>query len=156
MTQAANAVPLATHHCKPPRPLVIMAAVALAMSEAIADELAAPPNNRPSQEQATDLDLRAPSLHELYTEEQIAALLAKARNEEKGDVEVEGTREPPPPRTPTVWRGIAAPFWALLHPTEAWRILFPMPPDQSRRLQEKPDPSNPEYLPELPPQLPFR
>ncbi len=26
--------------------------------------------------------------------------------------------------------GIAAPFWALLHPTQAWRILLPIPPKQ--------------------------
>ena len=26
------------------------------------------------------------------------------------------------------WGGIAAPFWALLNPTNAWRILVPIPP----------------------------
>jgi hypothetical protein len=26
------------------------------------------------------------------------------------------------------WGGIAAPFWAILNPTNAWRILVPIPP----------------------------
>jgi hypothetical protein len=28
-----------------------------------------------------------------------------------------------------VWGGIAAPVWALLHPTQAWRIFLPIPPE---------------------------
>jgi hypothetical protein len=28
-----------------------------------------------------------------------------------------------------VWGGIAAPVWALLHPTKAWRIFLPIPPE---------------------------
>jgi hypothetical protein len=28
-----------------------------------------------------------------------------------------------------VWGGIAAPLWAVLHPTQAWRILLPIPPE---------------------------
>lgn len=27
-----------------------------------------------------------------------------------------------------VWGGIAAPLWALRHPTQAWRIFLPIPP----------------------------
>ena len=27
-----------------------------------------------------------------------------------------------------VWGGIGAPLWALLHPTQAWRIFLPIPP----------------------------
>ena len=27
-----------------------------------------------------------------------------------------------------VWPAIAAPFWAILHPKDAWRILVPIPP----------------------------
>jgi len=30
-----------------------------------------------------------------------------------------------------VWGGVAAPFWALLHPTQAWRILLPIPPKRA-------------------------
>ena len=27
-----------------------------------------------------------------------------------------------------MWAGILAPVWGVLHPTEAWRILLPIPP----------------------------
>lgn len=30
-----------------------------------------------------------------------------------------------------VWGGVAAPFWALLHPTQAWRVLLPIPPKRA-------------------------
>jgi hypothetical protein len=32
-------------------------------------------------------------------------------------------------RTQEVWGGIAAPVWAVLNPTQAWRIFLPIPPD---------------------------
>jgi hypothetical protein len=34
-------------------------------------------------------------------------------------------------RDPTrdVWGGIAAPFWAVMHPAQSWRILMPIPPE---------------------------
>ena len=28
-----------------------------------------------------------------------------------------------------MWGGILAPFWALRHPTQAWRIFLPIPPE---------------------------
>lgn len=149
----------ATHTFKLPALLVVMAALALAVAQALAaEEPEAPQVSEPSREEPAnnDLDLRAPSLRELYTEEQIEALLAKTKNEEESDVEVASTRERPPTVTPEIWRGIAAPFWALLHPTEAWRVFFPLPPDQTRGKQQEPDATDPRYLPELPPQLPFR
>jgi hypothetical protein len=31
--------------------------------------------------------------------------------------------------TREVWGGLAAPFWAMAHPTQAWRILLPIPPE---------------------------
>ena len=152
-----NTVHSATHRFRPHGRLVVLAAVALAMSVGFAEESPAPSESAsPKEEQADELDLQAPSLDELYTGEQIEALLAKARNEEESDVEVEGRREPPPKVTPNVWPGIAAPFWALLHPSQAWRILFPIPPDQTRGKEKKPDATDPEDLPELAPQLPFR
>jgi hypothetical protein len=146
-----------THRFRPHGPLAVLAAVALAMSVGFAEESPAPSESAsPKEAQVDPLDLRAPSLNELYTEEQIEALLAKARNEEESDVEVEGAREPPPNVTPNVWPGIATPFWALLHPSQAWRIFFPLPPDQTRGKEKKPDATDPEDLPELAPQLPFR
>ena len=27
-----------------------------------------------------------------------------------------------------MWGGILSPFWAVLHPTQAWRIFLPIPP----------------------------
>lgn len=90
------------------------------------------------------LDLTIPDIRTLYTEEQIAAILAPTRNDQMDEVEVEGQRGPRLPVTPEVWGGIAAPLWAVLHPTQAWRIFAPLPPDQARRLQnEKPDATAP-------------
>lgn len=31
--------------------------------------------------------------------------------------------------TRDAWTGLAAPVWALLHPTEGWRIFVPIPPE---------------------------
>jgi hypothetical protein len=78
------------------------------------------------------LDLRPPEITKLYSSEQLAALLEKLEREHIENVEVEGAPVPPPSFTPRVWPAIAAPFWALLHPTQAWRILAPIPPDQAR------------------------
>src|ERR1700754_2287188 len=61
-------------------------------------------------------------------------LIAKLEAKNIEEVEVEGARVPAPTFTPRVWPAIAAPFWALLHPTQAWRILAPMPPDQARAI----------------------
>lgn len=46
------------------------------------------------------------------------------------DVTVMAPAELQPMRDPAheIWGGIAAPVWALLHPTEAWRIFLPVPP----------------------------
>lgn len=33
-------------------------------------------------------------------------------------------------QTQDVWGGVAAPFWALFHPKESWRILLPIPPKE--------------------------
>ncbi|HEX2493319.1 MAG TPA: hypothetical protein VHK24_06050 [Steroidobacter sp.] len=75
------------------------------------------------------LDLRAPDIHGV-SEQQIQAALATAqRNIE--EVQVKGAHPRPPPETPAVWRGIFAPFWALAHPGQAWRIFAPLPPDRA-------------------------
>jgi hypothetical protein len=80
------------------------------------------------------LDLRVPSITTLYTSEQIASFLARTRRGDLEEVEVQGTRDRVPTVTPEVWPGIAAPFWALMNPTQAWRIFAPLPPDQTRAL----------------------
>lgn len=133
-------------------PLLVIATVALATSAAAAAEETLEPTStdHAADESAQSLDLRAPNVTELYTPEQINAFLARNAREESDDVEVEGTREPPPPVTPTIWTGIATPVWALLHPLQAWRVFLPFPPDQMRGKQAKPNATNPDYWPELP------
>ena len=79
------------------------------------------------------LDLRVPNITHLFTSEQLNRILAASFRENIEEVEVEGERDRAP-STPTVWPGIAAPFWALLNPTQSWRILAPLPPDQTRGL----------------------
>ena len=80
------------------------------------------------------LDLRAPNITHLFTSEQLNKILAVTFRENIEEVEVEGERDRLRD-TPNVWPGIAAPFWALLNPTQSWRIFAPLPPDQTRGLQ---------------------
>ncbi len=42
-------------------------------------------------------------------------------------------------RSQDVMGGIAAPFWALAHPKDAWRIFVPIPP-KGTRIDERPAP----------------
>lgn len=79
------------------------------------------------------LDLRAPNITHLFTSEQLNKILAVSFREDIEEVEVEGERERR--STPTVWPGIAAPVWAILNPTQSWRIFAPLPPDQTHGLQ---------------------
>lgn len=81
------------------------------------------------------LDLRPPNITHLFTSEQLNKILAASFREDIEEVEVEGERDRTPANTPNVWPGIAAPFWALLNPTQSWRIFAPLPPDQTRGLQ---------------------
>lgn len=84
----------------------------------------------PAAAAARNVDLRIPPITSIYTPEQIAALLAKTRDPDMDEIEVEGRRESSAPGTPRVWGGIAAPLWAVLHPSQSWRIFAPLPPDQ--------------------------
>jgi hypothetical protein len=113
--------------------LIVATNIALAGGIAHADDVAAP-NTPPAQPVASTkpLDLRPPDITKLYTSEQLQQLMAKIDRENIEEIEVEGARVPAPTFTPQVWPGIAAPFWALLHPTQAWRIFMPLPPDQNR------------------------
>jgi len=68
------------------------------------------------------------------------------------EVEVEGGRFKAEPRSPVVPGGILAPFWALLNPTQAWRILAPLPPDQTSKMDNSPpDATDPYRAPTLAP-----
>jgi hypothetical protein len=149
----------AIRHSRLPCPLVVIAALVMTMGETLRAEepSVAPSNESGGEEKVRELDLRAPDITEIYTREQIEAFLVKSANEDKNEaVEVESTRERPPNVTPNIWPGIAAPFWALLHPSQAWRILVPLPPDQTRGKEKKPDATDPENLPPMPDQMPFR
>jgi hypothetical protein len=88
---------------------------------------------------ATSLDLRLPDITTLFTVEQINRILASTRDPDTiEEVEVEGIRrrQPVPStpviRSPMVASSILSPFWALAHPTQAWRIFAPIPPDQAQ------------------------
>lgn len=116
--------------------LIVAAGLALVGATAHADDAAAA--NTAATAPAKPLDLRAPQITKLYTSQQLEAMLEKLDEEHIEGVEVQGERLPPPTFTPKVWAGIAAPFWALLHPTQAWRIFAPIPPDQARGIGARP------------------
>ena len=96
------------------------------------------------------LDLRAPDITRLFSQQELQRVLAKTIDPDIEEVEVEGVRgrRAPPPDTPTVWPGILAPVWAITHPTQAWRILAPLPPDQAKG-SAPPDATDP-YRPAQP------
>jgi hypothetical protein len=106
--------------------VLMAAALGLAGAAVRADDTASvtPPPPKP-------LDLRPPQITRLYTPRQLERLIAKMESDNIEEIEVEGARVPAPTFTPRVWPGIAAPFWALFHPTQAWRIFAPIPPDQA-------------------------
>lgn len=118
--------------------LIVVTGLALAGVTAHADD-AAIAKAAPAAP-AKSLDLRPPDITKLYTNEQLEAMLEKLDEEHIERVEVEGARVPPPQFTPKVWSGIGAPFWALLHPTQAWRIFAPIAPDQARSIGTRPPP----------------
>ena len=107
----------------------------------------APDAPRTTTDSLRRLDLRAPDIRRILTPEQIASALATARDRNIDEVEVEGVRTRPAPVTPAVWPGIFAPFWALAHPTQAWRILAPIPPDRAREFGPPPDSTHPDREP---------
>lgn len=112
--------------------VLIAAGVALGGAAAFAEDKAETEPKTPAA--AQPLDLRTPDITRLYSRRQLENLIAKMEAEALEEVEVEGARVPTPEFTPRVWPAIAAPFWALLHPTQAWRIFAPIPPDQARKI----------------------
>ena len=105
--------------------LLIAAVLALSSAAVRAEDEAETPPPR-------QLDLRPPKITALYSHQQLQRLIAKMEADNIEEIEVEGARMPAPTfNTPQVWPAIAAPFWAMLHPTQAWRIFAPIPPDQA-------------------------
>jgi hypothetical protein len=102
--------------------------------------------------QRKPLDLRAPDITRLFSQQELQRVLAKTLDADIEEVEVEGARgrRAPPPDTPTVWPGILAPFWAVTHPTQAWRILAPLPPDQAKGVGSAPPDATDPYRPAQP------
>ena len=82
---------------------------------------AAPAARRP-------LDLRAPDVRRLLPAEQWRYPLS---DDDSVTVESRRNAPPPDPQKREVPGGIVAPFWALRHPTKAWRILAPDPNAQA-------------------------
>lgn len=81
---------------------------------------------------AKPLDLRAPDITKLYSAAELERMLSNAKDRDMDEIEVEGLRavELLPLNTPKVLPGLLAPFWAIAHPTQAWRIFAPIPSDQ--------------------------
>jgi|JI10StandDraft_1071094.scaffolds.fasta_scaffold193834_2 hypothetical protein len=81
------------------------------------------------------LDLRAPDVRRLLPAEQWRYPLPG----EDDSVTVEARRNAPPPdpEKREVPGGIIAPFWALRHPSKAWRIFVP---DPNAKAAAPPDP----------------
>ncbi len=101
------------------------------------------------------LDLRTPKITGLFSPATIDRLLRTTSDPDTiEEVEVEGRRLQlqVTPNTPTIPGGILAPLWALAHPTQAWRILLPLPPDQTATIDDTPpDATDPYRPPVLPP-----
>lgn len=74
------------------------------------------------------LDLSAPAVTRVIPQTEIESMFAdsfaaeEAALEPPPTVEVESTR--PAPDVPS---GLGALFWAIRHPTQAWRVIFPAP-----------------------------
>jgi hypothetical protein len=107
---------------------------------------------RPAAPMRKKLDLRPPKITEVLSQETIERALRQARDPRTiEEVEVEGRREPSPPRTPDIPGGPFAVYWALTHPSQSWRILAPMAPDQAEKFNGPPPGATDPYRPPVPP-----
>jgi hypothetical protein len=80
-------------------------------------------DDAPAKTQTASLDLKAPDIRRLVPEVELREPLQDPAEIEVQQVQVEGSR-------PEVYvpGGIASLPWAVMHPTQAWRILLPVPP----------------------------
>ena len=85
----------------------------------------------------TQAELR--SVVRSYEERTGEILTTPISDDDEVVVTAEGQRAPMRDRSQDVMGGIAAPFWALVHPKDAWRIFVPIPP-KGTRLDERPAP----------------
>ena len=130
--------------------LFVLSAPATADDKGKGKPAAEPP--KPAALTPKRLDLRAPDITKIFSAAQLSYVLSKTLDPSMEEIEVEGRRSGPlPPSSPTVWPAIAAPFWAIAHPTQAWRIVAPMPPDQASRVGgDTPDATDPTRAPKIP------
>ena len=74
------------------------------------------------------IDLHPPDVRKIFPLAELQKPLPDAEDErvaqEDTTVQVSTERLGPPPSVPI---GILAPFWAIRHPTQAWRIFLPVP-----------------------------
>jgi hypothetical protein len=78
---------------------------------------------------AMPLDLRAPDIRRLVPETELKERLPDEyeMHEQQEQVQVEGTR--PEVHVPG---GLMTLPWAVMHPTQAWRIFLPVPSSQTK------------------------
>ena len=113
---------------------LLISALAFAQG-ALAEEPAANLANGVSANSAAPrkLDLRLPDIRTIFSQDVIDQALSKARDRDTiEEVEVEGVRTRITPGTPDVPAGWFSAFWAFAHPTDAWRIFAPLPPDRAQ------------------------
>jgi hypothetical protein len=89
---------------------------------------AAPKVSVPVQNSATPptprvLDIKAPDIHQVMSEEQIAAAIP---NQDESLIEPETVAVRGEVPAPYVPGGFAALYWAATHPIDSWRILAPV------------------------------
>lgn len=116
----------------------ILLALGFAVAAPAAQEPAGDPaGERPSEPlvarsgQPLDLLLTQSELREFvrnYEAETGQNLTAPINEDDEVVVTAPGERVPMRDVSQDVWPAIAAPFWAILHPKDAWRILVPIPP----------------------------
>ncbi len=72
-------------------------------------------------------------------EDRTGQILTTPISDEEILVTAPGMQAPMRDVSQDVMGGIAAPFWAIAHPTQSWRILVPIPP-KGERIDERPAP----------------
>jgi hypothetical protein len=85
------------------------------------------PEDTPAKTQASTLDLKAPDIRRIVPEVELREPLVETTEIEEQQVQIEGQR-------PEVYvpGGIASLPWAVMHPTQAWRIFLPVPPGTAK------------------------
>jgi hypothetical protein len=103
-----------------------------------APSIAAQPTTTPAIQPGTApskpklyLKLSAHELDSIIRNHRTTMIASNSSESELEEVVVTAPNELLPMRSPTrdIWGGLAAPFWAIAHPTQAWRIFLPIPPE---------------------------